>query len=262
MKKINCIDELNKLIMSHFGRDYVSNWFMPKETAVKYISADRITACESGESLFIFLLKGDFSSLYYCMKKGDIPDISLVHGTVVAETAYRDRDTELRAADSVLESIGFEREFCRCRMSFRQNGDVSDELPENIRYANEEDKDIVKKLLYSSFNELTGCLPDDDEITAAVCENRFLLYDDGSEPSAVLHFEKKRSAYELRHLCVSQNSRGRGIGGKLVKAYNAMIPKNGQVWVREGYAPAEKIYEKNGYTADGMKSSVLIYRKG
>ncbi len=261
MRKINEIDELNALITAHFGKDYVSNFFLPRETTEKYISAGRISICEIGESLFILLKRSGFSSLYYCMKKGDIPDVSFICETTVTETPFRDKDTSLKDADKVLESIGFEREFYRCRMSLKHSEALPSELPENIRYASTNDADDVKLLLYSNFNELTGCLPDDDEILAALKEERFLLYDDG-KPSALLHFERKRTAYELRHLCVSSHMRGRGVGTMLVGTYNKLISHCGQVWVREGYLSAEKIYENNGYTADGMRSSVLIYRKG
>ena len=52
------------------------------------------------------------------------------------------------------------------------------------------------------------------------------------------------------------------VAGELVRAYNGTLPKKSIVWVREGYVPAEKTYENNGYTADGMRSSVLLYKKG
>ena len=261
MRKINEISELNSLITAHFGREYVSNWFVSRDDAEKYIVEGRISACELDGSLFILREREtcgvDFCSLYYCMKKGYVPNLSFITKTTVAETPFRERDVSLMEADESLCKAGFEREFTRRRMAFVQKDEPVPTLGESMKYADENDIPLIEKLLSESFSPLTGCLPDKNETASAVREKRFILH----KNDGLLHFEKSRASFELRHLCVAQSSRGQGIAGELVRAYNGTVPKKSIVWVREGYAPAEKTYENNGYTADGMHSSVLIYKK-
>lgn len=261
MKKINEISELNSLITSHFGREYVSNWFVSRNDAEKYVAEGRISACELDGSLFILREREscgvDFCSLYYCMKKGYVPKLSFVRKTTVAETPFREKDALLIEADESLCKAGFEREFTRRRMAFVQIDEPVSTLGDGMRYADEDDIPLIEKLLSESFSPLTGCLPDKNETAFAVREKRFILH----KNDGLLHFEKSRSSFELRHLCVSHSARGQGIAGELVRAYNGTVQKKSIVWVREGYAPAEKTYENNGYTADGMRSSVLIYKK-
>ena len=262
MKKINEISELNSLITAYFGRDYVSNWFVSRDNAEKYVAEGRISACELDGSLFILRERESsgtaFCSLYYYMRKGYVPNLSFISKTTVAETPFRERDSSLIEADESLCKAGFEREFTRRRMAYTQKNEPVSALGENMKYADEADIPVAEKLLSESFSPLTGCLPDEDETASAVREGRIILHKNGG----LLHFEKSRAYFELRHLCVPESSRGHGIAGELVRAYNSIVPKKSLVWVREGYAPAEKTYENNGYTADGMRSSVLIYKKG
>ena len=262
MKKINELSELNSLITAHFGREYVSNWFVSRDNAEKYVAEGRISACELDGSLFIIRERESsgtaFCSLYYCMKKEYVPDLSFISQTTVAETPFRERDALLIEANESLCKAGFEREFIRRRMVFVQKNEPVPALGEGMKYADEADIPFIEKLLSESFSPLTGCLPDKDETASAVREKRFILHKNGG----LLHFEKSRASFELRHLCVSESARGHGTAGELVRAYNSTVPKKSLVWVREGYAPAEKTYENNGYTADGMRSSVLIYKKG
>ena len=104
MRKINEISELNSLITAHFGREYVSNWFVSRDDAEKYIVEGRISACELDGSLFILREREscgvNFCSLYYCMKKGYVPDLSFITKTTVAETPFRERDVSLMEADT------------------------------------------------------------------------------------------------------------------------------------------------------------------
>ena len=262
MKKINDYAELNRLVMSRFGRDFATNYFISREIAENEINSGKMYFHEFGNSLFIFRDKGDHFSLYYCMKIGDELELPAFPNVTVAETAFRERDEKLKKADESLVSAGFRREFYRNRMKRlpQELKERSDDLPsENVRTANSRDFDLTHELLFSCFSPLTGCLPDENELRIALNEGRILLHRRGG----LLHYEETKAGCELRHLCVSEKARGCGTGGEMVRAYNFLLDKNGKksvVWVREGYAPAEKIYEKNGYKIDGTRSSVLIFR--
>lgn len=261
MKKINDISELTSLVNAHFGREYATNYFLSRDEAEKYIANGDMLFTEQNGSLFIIRRKGEFSTMYYSVKVGEVLDLSFLDScpwdSTVVETAFREKDVSLKAADEALINGGAVREFFRKRMAMKTSEEsITDTLPEKIHYA--EDVKYVYDLMHSSFSPLTGCLPTMEETDEAVKAGEILCHDDGG----ILHFKKAKASYELRHLCVDERARGQGIGASLVEAYNGIVPKKSVVWVREGYTPAEKIYENNGYTADGMRSSVLIYKKG
>jgi GNAT superfamily N-acetyltransferase len=126
-----------------------------------------------------------------------------------------------------------------------------------IRKAEPDDIDTAEKLLAENFSSLTGCLPDREELIRDISCGGVLLYGD----IGLLHHKTAKNKTELRHLCVSESARGQGIGEKLVLAYHSLTDgMRRNVWVREDFTPAKNIYEKCGYTADGMISHVLVSR--
>lgn len=247
--------------MSHFGREYASNYFLPREIAENEINSGKMYYLKADSSLFILRDKSTHFAVYYCLKIGGELDLSSLPEPAVTETAFRERDEKLRTADDKLISAGFRREFYRNRMTrLPENGDIP-QPSENVRSSTADDFDTARELLCGCFSPITGCLPDEDELHCAVSDGRILLHRGGG----LLHYNKTKSGFELRHLCVAEKARGCGVGGELVRAYNSMLDKSGRksvVWVREGYAPAERIYENNGCKKDGMRSSVLIYSSG
>ena len=155
----------------------------------------------------------------------------------------------------MLNENGFERLFYRMRM--KRAAETDDHSDFEIYPASEDDFVKARELLHSCFSPITGCIPNDDELHEAVKNSEILLHRDGG----LLHFRNSKVSTELRHLCVSPESRGKGIGGELVRAYLSMTKKKSTVWVRSDYEPAKKIYENNGYTPDGTISSVLYFNK-
>lgn len=244
--------------MSRFGRDFVTNYFLTREIAENEINSGKMYFLEAGNSLFILRDKNTHFALYYCMKNGDEFALPSLSKPVVTETAFREKDENLKKADETLVSAGFRREFYRNRMKRLPEDCGVQTFSENVRAADETDFDFAREMLFGCFSPLTGCLPDENELHLALNDSRILIHSGGG----LLHYEKTKTGYELRHLCVTENSRGCGVGGDLVRAYDSLLDRNGKksvVWVKEGYAPAEKVYEKNGYEKDGMRSSVLIY---
>ena len=160
-KIINEISELNSLITAHFGREYVSNWFVSRDDAEKYIAEGRISACELDGSLFILREREscgmNFCSLYYCMKKGYVPDLSFITKTTVAETPFREKDVSLMEADESLCKAGFEREFTRRLMAFVQKDEPLPTLGESMKYADENDISLLSlKTVYRIHGDETA----------------------------------------------------------------------------------------------------------
>ncbi len=244
----------------YFKPGCASNCFMTKSEAEKYIGRGRLWQIEVGGSVLILKELPTHFRLYYYLTPNDIVnglDLSLLPDAVVTETAMRERDSALISADGMLERCGLKRLFRRRRMT-RKAVDSGIGLNDDVRTSTKADFPAVRELLYSCFSPLTGCLPDDDDLMTCVNQGEFLLCED----KGLLHYSPARGGFELRHLCVREECRGSGIAGKLVRAYHSVIDgAKSIVWVREGYTPAELVYEKNGYAKDGYFSSVLAYNK-
>ncbi len=259
MKKITDYNELSALITAHFKRGVATNYFLSREQAEDDIKNGNLCACEIGSNLFVFRDKNTHFVMYYYIIPDEMCSSAAFPAptkTAVVETVMRAKDENLKKADEILKKNGFESEFIRRRMTFAPFDNKA--LPTNpsLRLAKKSDFQAAKALLDESFSPLTGCLPSDCELEAAIADGRIVIHEDGG----LLHFEKTKAGYELRHLCVVEGARGRGVGSALVGFYHSLIEKKSTVWVRKDYRAAEKIYENSGYEYDGNVSSVLIYR--
>lgn len=254
MRKTNYSD-LTALISSHFKPGVATNMFLPAAVVEREAEKGNIYTISDDSYLLIFRIHPSHFTMYYYLAPNAVPDFSLLHADTVCETAMREKDTALVSADKMLIDNGFERLFCRIRM--KRAAETSDSTNTKIYTAGEDDFSTVRELLISSFSPLTGCIPSDDELHEAVENSEILLHSDGG----LLHYRNSKASTELRHLCVSSESRGKGIGSDLVRTYLSLTKKKSTVWVRSDYAPAKKIYENNGYTPDGTTSSVLYLKK-
>ncbi len=259
MEKITSYEDFARYATAYFKPGCATNCFITKTEAKKYIDSGKLYNLKISDSVFILKELPTHNRLYYYLAPGDIKnglDLTPLPDGVVTETAMRERDSALISADAMLEMCGFIRLFYRRRMTQKAE-DSGTSIKHDVRASSKSDFPAVRELLYSCFSPITGCIPDDEELINAVKNGWILLCGDGK---GLLHYEPVRGGFELRHLCVREDCRGSGIAGELVRAYHSIIGgAKSQVWVREGYAPAEAVYEKNGYVRDGYFSSVLMY---
>ena len=118
--------------------------------------------------------------------------------------------------------------------------------------------DAVRAFLLAQFAPLTGCIPPDDALRAAVEAGEMLCLTDAAGITGLLHYAPGRAACEIRHLAVRADCRGQGLAQKLLGMLRART--GGQkctVWARQGNTPAERFYEKNDFRPDGWTSVVL-----
>ncbi len=255
MRKIESVTELSDSIKRHFVRGVATNNFLSSSAIEGEIAGGKLYAGESSGNLFILRERAEHKILnfYITDTSADITDMP---ANTVVEIPYRDRDTGLKNASAYLRTQGFTLMFRRQRMS-RKEGHVdctenvvSPALPCELKH--------VYEILFGSFDTRTACIPSGEGIQQAIVEQRILVYRKEGIPVGLLHYTRTRSGTELRHLAVEKDSRDGGVGSALVRYYLASTDGSSTVWVRTDNVPAIKVYEKYGYTADGMMSDVLI----
>ena len=258
MKKPESYAQLSSLITVQFSRGMVTNAFLPKAQWEAEIAAGTLEYITADNGLLVFRKREGHRILSFWINSGFFGSVPAIPGQTAAEIAHREKDTALAEAIQNWIDAGFERLFIRQRMvCTAENGAEN----EHIRTACIEDAGTVRQLLNDSFSPLTGCLPTERQLLGDIEAGGVLLYERDRQALGLLHCTADQKRTELRHLCVTEDARGQGIGDCLVKAYHSRTQGlTRQVWVRADYLPAKKIYENNGYTPDGMTADVLLYR--
>ena len=260
MKKVNNYTEITEAVDRHFGKTTVTNCFLSRETYDREIACGTLYLEETDGGVYIFRRRDGFDVMYFYLDSTDIsPARITTGGDIVCEIPYRERDEKMIAVAERFTECGYDKLFSRVRLAKMAEEDYYTD--EHITAADGRDHDSVAALLESSYDRRTGCLPNDESLRDDIDAGRVLVYRDGGI-AGLLHYTDDKNMSEIRHVAVDETRRGEGIASHLVRAYLASRTGRCRVWAREDYHSARRIYEKNGYTADGMKSDVLIFRKG
>lgn len=237
----------------------LTNHLANRDKLMHYIESGTLFTHESENGLLILTDRGTHYLMHFYLKSTALhEELPSVDKPIVTEIAKRDDDSSFDSIEQMLAGCGFTRILRRRRFVKSKFETPPDDLPCN--FASIKDFTEIRSLLAASFSPLTGCIPDDKELTDAIAASQISVIRDNSEIAALLHFRKEKRIREIRHLCVSESHRGHGLASLLVKKISD-LDENGNktlVWVSEGYREAETVYEKNGFTPDGMISDVFI----
>ncbi len=229
---------------------------------------------------------------------------------IVTETAFRERDAALKETVEYLKSCGFEEALSRVRLSRpagrpdENSENTSKIAPEKAAKAEEnneftfyvkkstaEDAAAIRPLLHSSFDPVTGCLPEDDELYSdAAAGNILMLFADNDSraaseneseytsgaavpqptndsrlpaaaPCGILHYKAAKKSAEIKHLAIAPEFRGKGLSEILINAFiNECKDLKTAVWTGSNNSAALNAYKDCGFKEDGRRSSVMIYK--
>lgn len=183
-------------------------------------------------------------------------------GPVVVEIPSRARDTAMRETTRLFRDTGFNPLTERQRLCLPAKTAVAPgDCPFDIRVGEPslEDLNEAYTLLLDCFDILTGCIPTLYEFEQTMAQGNVIFATDShGETAGLLHIAPNRGHTELRHLAVREDCRRMGVAQKLLSYYLVHTDfSKSLVWVRSDNAPALHFYQKNGYTADGWRSTVL-----
>ena len=166
---------------------------------------------------------------------------------VVLEIVQRPQDHNFGRVKQFFESLGFQVCLGRERLKLDTRFINEEELevtyeqfskakkkskeiifPQNVGFATIEDIEGVKDILKENFDKHMGCLPSEKELVNDITNRRILVafdssYNSPSKVVGILHFSRKLSGFEIRHLAVSKEYRGQKIASRLVQRYHLEI---------------------------------------
>ena len=260
MKKVNNYTEISEAVNRHFGRTIVTNCFISRETYDSEIKNGTLYLEEFDGGVYILKKRDGYDVLYFYL---DSPESTIAPITtdedIVCEIPYRERDENIKKVSERFSEFGYDRLFTRVRLA--KKAEPAEYPDEHITAADNRDFDEIISLLQASFDRRTGCIPTDEALREDIYAGRVLVYRDGGV-AGLLHYTDEKAVSEIRHVAVAEDRRGEGIASRLVQTYLSDKSGRCRVWAREDYPAARRIYEKNGYQTDGMKSEVLIFARG
>lgn len=255
--KVESYEVLKDAISRHFGRETVTNCFLDKQVLEREIEEGTLSVCENEGGVYIFRERDGYRIMYFYLSSRDVPLIEIPECTV-CEIPFRERDEGLKHVIERFEHLGFERRFYRVRLLKKVDevpaAAVSDDTPATLGEAEK-----ARDLIVAAFDKRTGCIPTVASFADDVKNGHVLVRRDGGNIIGLVHFEENGNFSDIRHVAVDASQRGRGIASSLVEAYTARHVGRYRVWAREDNASARRVYEKNGYSPDGMRSAVLYF---
>ncbi len=244
MKKITDYKELSPLIMKYYKRGVLTNCFLSKDDYIAEISEGRLFYKSDDSYLCLYLLRDGHYQLYFYALDSEVIFPSADMPLICDCVGYED----------LLKHNGFSKLITRTRLEHEGTDGV---LNETV-IASVQDATEVHKLMTESFDPITGYVPTLAQIKNE-CENGgiFKIVID-EKLAAVIRPAITKNNVHIRHLCVSKDFRGRGLGSKLCGCVLSH-GKRCSVWTGSENTVALSMYKSFGFKENGLTS--VVYRK-
>lgn len=248
------------------GKIQSNCYFLPDEVR-KMTEKGTLYLEESEECLLFFVKETNCYRLYYYLREGGIPELEKKDLPVFLDFVYRNEAEERE--DSLIalwEKQGFlvYKKYRRMECLAENFISPSDKEEMQKKYPLEklkpENYEECIALWKRCLDEYSTILPDKEEFTHACEKGQIMgvILPDGSVGAVNRGIFKGRTAF-MQHLSVSPALRGIGMGRTLSFASIAMMftdlgAEKVNFWVDEKNGHAIEIYERMGFTYDGMVS--------
>ncbi len=250
MSRINDADEILRRKEQLFLPRMRTNLFLSEDTIRSETEQGTLWAEDTGDGLFLFRERDGFRIMNFILS-GD-PVIPAIPERTVTEIPHRAGrpDEKLFLA---LRDGGFAKLFDRVRLTCQKPEKAGDAA--GAETGTSADIPEVLELMAACFDLETGCIPTRSELE----RDRFWTVRIDGRIAGCLHGSDLSGVSELRHLCVAETCRGRGIASTLVDAYLGELSGRARVWVRDDNVPALCLYGSRGFRPDGTISTVMRY---
>lgn len=164
--------------------------------------------------------------------------------------------------EDTMSSVGFSRLTTLQRMGRKTPEDVAEFSPD-MEHATLDDAEKIKELLDAHFIAEEEQIPSLEEIRKWIGIQSLFVMRDGAVNSidGFVIFDLSPAALYLRYWFVHPSARGKGIGGRLLKAMFAAgrTTKRQYFWVKTDNENAIKRYRHYGFEFEPMKDVVMAY---
>ena len=266
MKIFQSWDEMVRCVVESRNKGrMVSNFFPDEKRMARWCEKGTFAHEERGETTFLVRRQETFSNLYFLSASvetlaKDVSDFVENHsGRLVVDVLGRDAARE--PLEAAFKLVGFNTLTTLQRMSRRTPAE---------KYVHESGVDVagaadavaIHDLLTTNFIAEEEQIPSLEEIQDWIETRSILVVRDGTLGiSGFVIFNLSPSALYLRYWFVSPDTRGRGIGGKLLRSMFAagMNTKRQYFWVKTDNENAIKRYQHYGFEFELLKDTVLAH---
>jgi ribosomal protein S18 acetylase RimI-like enzyme len=236
----------------------VSNYFDSS------LEGEEILLAIQNKSLY-FLKKDLTSGLYYYFFIAEsgflLPqNLDFPAGKVVSEQVFK-HEVSKEIVDH-FSFLGFEV-YAQLRKMSLLKKEVLKIDNQRIHLCNENDVRCLRSIFDLHFDPISERYPSDIEILAAVRSKSVFKFVSGDQIIGFYWADTKKILTELRYIYVCPTSRGSGIGKELFEhhLYMSQRLKKNQLWVLQNNFKAIGMYEKYGYSFEGLEDIIFIRGK-
>jgi|LFRM01.1.fsa_nt_gb ribosomal protein S18 acetylase RimI-like enzyme len=265
MEKITDLDQLNKLLAPCMKRGVLTNNYLMYKDYKQYIEQGVLYYIKGRSGMLLFRDDGNHWRLLYYLS-GFEDDFPLPEDKPsVMEVLFQAGGKEHEPVLAYWQSKGFKPYLPRKRMLVPAVEFKAASFPAGtVVFAQKKHAPAISALLSASFDRYLGCIPSQEEIIAGIERKEFICAVDARDRiMGVLEIRRRRNLYTIRHLVVEREFRGRGLARKMLAFLETIVEKDAKIkielWVQSNNPAARRLYEKAGFSYDGLESVGLLY---
>ena len=243
MDKISSLSQLQELTRKHTkARLTHTNFYLMSSECRRLIDAERLFYIDTPGTLFILEQRDGFYKLYlrFCTA---MSDIQLPQVPLSCHLTYREKPDD--AIVERLLSLGLHRQHTQHRLAAAS-------IAVKSRHAVTSATEAEAIALFSEvFSPLSADLP---------CRGGFhtltAVRDDNGVPLGIMHYDNTKT---LLLVAVSPEAQRQGVASSLIAEFarsTMRLPGEYRIWVVEDNDKAFKLYEKLGFSRDGLRSDL------
>jgi GNAT superfamily N-acetyltransferase len=264
--KIDIFERYQEIVDRYGVKGCKSNDYIQREAADLIIHDALYEYCGE-KNAFLMVKKNGFWRVYYYIND---PEEKLIYegDELVTEIIFRGNLGEPTKEVNYLESCGFKRNLVRDQYFAKYASLTPPVLITGLSVESAtriEDVQWAIRLFNASFDKWSGDFIPDEMAECLLQEHAILIAKDMSDNRlGALHLENKQGVTWLNHVAVVEQSRGMGVGRRLVEAYieQGHVDANSRyvLWVQKKNLPAVNLYHKKGFTYMNKSTLSMIKR--
>jgi len=245
-------------------REFVTNLYAEPERLRYWASEGVLSLAGRASTTLVFRRDRGFEHLYHVAAScadlaealgsiGPVPGLPIITDLV-------GRPEQVATLAQIHRENGFEDYVGLVRMA-RPGGSAPDTPPDaSADYASLADLPAIIDFLDRQLDPFRDQIPEADEIEAAVAGRKILIDRCDSTPRGLLFFEDTGRTSTIRYWYVNSRCQGRGVGGRLMRAYLREHPSTLRflLWVVGDNAGAIAKYEHYGFRREELFDQIMI----
>lgn len=256
------IDEVRRAKDIIRNNELLTNLYVNDNTLETWIGRRQLSLNADARTLLMLRERQNFCQLYFVSTSVD--DLSDKLTTLSSQSKFiisADLVGDCAVVSERFAGAGFERYMTLTRM-FKLKTLGVPAVADDSWFAAAHEVNAVEDIIFENMDPLCEQIPDTEDIREAVENHRVLMARHGSEPAAILFFDRHGVTATLRFWAGRKKFRGLGFG-KLV--YDRYIALNADarrliLWVRDDNIKVQKIYLSDGMSLDSLHDEIWLLR--